>query len=444
MEHINHGILTSPPRPTDYILGANSPIKIDRCVKDWSIYLPANETQRSSKEDFLICATMSALHSIECQLNYLLSEKQFSDEALFFFHNNGYIQDGSFCLSDRFNAQLNGTEKLKGNYLNKVGDFIRQHGILPGIDWPIREDMSWVEFYSDIPIGLFSKARKALWFLDIKYQWINKTDLAQGLNLAPVQIATAICPGWNGGKLVEKCSSQTIQHATVIYGYDEQGNWLNLDHYQPYRQKLAPDYEFPLNMQYIVTAKPLCLRKGMYGSNVLQLQKDLNKLGFNLKEDSDYGLKTETAVKNIQNKTALVSDGIAGPKTLAKIKELNTPRSLVDAIILVESGGNDYAVGDKNLENKAYGALQIRKPYCDDINSHFSTNYKAIDCLGNRKLSIWMFERYMEIYGQGKTDEQKSRMHNSGPRGAKIPLPNPELEKKLQNYWNKVKKFLYV
>ena len=357
---------------------------------------------------------MSALHSIECQLNYLLFNKQFSDEAFFFFNNNGYIQNGSFCLSDRFNAKNNGTESQKGNYQNKVGDFLRVQGILPQIDWPLTQDMSWTEFYSDIPIRLFSKARKALWFIDIKYQWINKADLASGLNLAPIQIATAICPGWDSGKLVEKCSAQTIQHATVIYGYDELGNWLNLDHYQPYKQKLAPDYELPFNMQYIVTAKPLTLRKGMYGSNVLQFQKDMNKLGFNLKEDSDFGPKTETATKNIQNKTGLVADGIAGPKTLAKVKELITPRALVDAIIIVESNGDDFAEGDKDLKDHAYGALQIRQGVCDDVNRKFGTNYISKDCLGNRAVSLDIWHKFWQVYPKIVDPEDKARSWNGG------------------------------
>ena len=40
-------------------------------------------------------------------------------------------------------------------------------------------------------------------------------------------------------------------------------------------------------------------------------------------------------------------------------------------LIAVESGGDPNAVGDKHLTNKAYGVLQIRQPYLDDVNQHY-------------------------------------------------------------------------
>lgn len=58
--------------------------------------------------------------------------------------------------------------------------------------------------------------------------------------------------------------------------------------------------------------------------------------------------------------------------------------ALIGALIKVESDGNDKAIGDHHLAQKAYGALQIRKPYVDDVNRVFKTNYRAEDMLGNR------------------------------------------------------------
>lgn len=110
---------------------------------------------------------------------------------------------------------------------------------------------------------------------------------------------------------------------------------------------------------------------------------------------------------------------------------------LIDALIQVESGGDDNAIGDLNLEHKAYGCLQIRKPYVDDVNERFGTNYKAEDCLGNRNLSIWIFQRYMERYATAKrlghvpTDEDVARIHNGGPNGYK--------KDSTKKYWEKVK-----
>lgn len=447
MEQKNLGLLTAPPRQTDYILGISSPLTTDRLIKDWSIYLPGFESQRNTITDFYDCVTMSMIHSIEMQLNYLMSTNQLSDEALYFFYNNGYIVNGCFDLSVRFNAKINGTDITKGQYLNIAGDSVRKSGFLPNSNWPMSETMSDTLYYTDIPIGLFSKAIKVLWFIDIKYQWVNKSDFSAVLQQSPIQVATELCSGWDSGNIVQKCSGQPLQHATLIYRIDELGNYSDLDHYPPYLQKLSKDYELPLNMEYIVTMKPITLRNGMHGSNVLALQKNLNKLGFLVKEDSDFGPKTQTQIISFQNKTGLVADGVAGPITLTKLKELTTPKNLVDVIIQVESGGDDMAEGDKTLQEHAYGCLQIRQGVCDDVNKHFGTTYKSKNCLGNRSLSLEIWNKYWEVYVR-PDNEDKSRSWNGGPNWKQIyfkPNKTPqELQycKNLDIYWKKVEALL--
>lgn len=448
MENKNLGVLIAPPRPKDFILGDVSGIVSSRLIKDWSLYLPAEESQRNKVTDFLDCVTMSALHSIECQLNYLLQTNQLTDEAMNFFHNNNYIFNGSFELSPRFNAKLNGTDITKGQYLNVAGDCLRRDGLLPAFDWPVTDTMSWDEFYSLIPSGFFTKAKKALWFVDIKYQWVNKADFPAILPVSPVQIASEVCPGWDSGVTVQKCSGRPLQHATLIYGKDAMGNFEDFDHYAPFKQVLAADYEFPVNVQYIVTARPITLRNGMWGDNVLQLQKDLNRLGFNLREDGEFGAITQNAVTNIQNKTGLRPDGIAGPLTLAKLKTFFSPKTVLDAIIKVESGGDDWAEGDKTLPNHAYGCLQIRQGVCDSVNGKFGTNYRAGDCLGNRQVSLDIWNKYWQVYPLIVTDEDKSRTWNGGPGWKKIYFADnktPAQLKYCQNldvYWSKVKSLL--
>ena len=113
---------------------------------------------------------------------------------------------------------------------------------------------------------------------------------------------------------------------------------------------------------------------------------------------------------------------------------------LIQALIKVESGGDDNAIGDRRLKNKAYGCLQIRQPYVDDVNRSLKTAYRAEQCLGNRNLSIKIFNAYMAIYattgrlGRPVMDQDVSRVHNGGPNGWRIPATIP--------YWEKVKKYL--
>lgn len=113
---------------------------------------------------------------------------------------------------------------------------------------------------------------------------------------------------------------------------------------------------------------------------------------------------------------------------------------LVTALIAVESGGDDNAVGDKNLKNKAYGPLQIRQPCVDDYNRWHGTSYSAEDCLGNRELSITICISYVNHYATEKrlgripTDEDKARIWNGGPNGWK--------KESTRTYWTKVKRAL--
>lgn len=63
------------------------------------------------------------------------------------------------------------------------------------------------------------------------------------------------------------------------------------------------------------------LRYGSTGEQVVKLQKCLNKImGTSLKIDGSFGSATEKEVKRFQKKYGLEVDGIAGPKTRAKMK----------------------------------------------------------------------------------------------------------------------------
>lgn len=121
-------------------------------------------------------------------------------------------------------------------------------------------------------------------------------------------------------------------------------------------------------------------------------------------------------------------------------KESYTMEELIQAIIIVESGGDDYVIGDRHLQNKAYGSLQIRQPCVDDVNERAGTDYRAEDMLGNRRLSVWCFLWYISRYateerlGRTPTAEDIARIWNGGPNGYK--------KKSTHRYWSKVRKEL--
>ncbi len=58
---------------------------------------------------------------------------------------------------------------------------------------------------------------------------------------------------------------------------------------------------------------------GSQGGDVTELQKLLNKNGYNLDADGIYGGKTQAAVKDYQKKSGLIVDGIAGKNTWSSL-----------------------------------------------------------------------------------------------------------------------------
>ncbi|HJW26427.1 MAG TPA: N-acetylmuramidase family protein [Rhodocyclaceae bacterium] len=76
------------------------------------------------------------------------------------------------------------------------------------------------------------------------------------------------------------------------------------------------------------------MRKGDTGSEVKDLQRLLGTVGLPLILDGWYGETTEAAVKAFQQRVGLVTDGIAGPKTLQLLRTRDKdPRLLTQAAL---------------------------------------------------------------------------------------------------------------
>lgn len=102
------------------------------------------------------------------------------------------------------------------------------------------------------------------------------------------------------------------------------------------------------------------LKQGSRSLAVLTLQRKLNAIGAKLYVDGDYGPATMRAVRAYQSSADLVSDGIAGAKTLAALNGEDTTRMLkqsdlaraaheldvdvaaVMAVNLIESAGSGF------------------------------------------------------------------------------------------------------
>lgn len=129
--------------------------------------------------------------------------------------------------------------------------------------------------------------------------------------------------------------------------------------------------------------------------------------------------------------TALVNTAYAAEKY--------TPQqeALLNALIQVESSGNDKAIGDNG---NAIGCLQIWKVYWIDATERSGIGGSYKDCF-NRDYAKRIVNAYMKRYAREawtsptKFDSEKcARIHNGGPRG--------HTKKATDKYWNKVRRLL--
>jgi hypothetical protein len=107
---------------------------------------------------------------------------------------------------------------------------------------------------------------------------------------------------------------------------------------------------------------------------------------------------------------------------------MTTISNLISALIIVESSGNDLAIGDGG---RAIGPLQIHRGVVLDVNRFTGSNFRHSE-MTNRAIARKVCEAYLKHYGRGKTTEQQARIWNGGPTGDK--------KQATEAYWAKVRK----
>lgn len=95
--------------------------------------------------------------------------------------------------------------------------------------------------------------------------------------------------------------------------------------------------------------------------------------------------------------------------------------NLITALIIVESSGNDQAIGDNG---RALGPLQIHKAVVLDVNRITGSHYRHQD-MTNRAQARAVCEAYLKHYvtekriGRKPTVADFAKVWNSGPEGFK-------------------------
>jgi hypothetical protein len=114
-------------------------------------------------------------------------------------------------------------------------------------------------------------------------------------------------------------------------------------------------------------------------------------------------------------------------------------RDLVSALILVESRGNDSAIGDRHIVGgEAVGALQIRPVMVREVNRILkiqkSNRRFTLKDRYDREKTIEMFYVWKNYHHKDSDYETIARNWNGGPKGYKL--------RSTEKYWNKVEQQL--
>ena len=116
------------------------------------------------------------------------------------------------------------------------------------------------------------------------------------------------------------------------------------------------------------------------------------------------------------------------------VKEEDHTDYLLEALIQVESRGNENAVGDKHLSRPSVGVLQIRPIMVKEVNrilkKHKVKKKYTLEDRYSREKSIEMFYIWQAFHHADDSDEVIARCWNGGSKGWK--------RKSTLYYWSKV------
>lgn len=286
-----------PKFVTDWVFGGETAIDPTprNAEIDWRPVSPDPKTQLMkvnsvSYGDTNCCTNFSATNDLAAQMDWLIAHGQLDINGVNFLKSNGYIgADGKVNLSPRFNAVMSGTTPQNGNSLPNVWNSLRHDGIVPDSAWPMptaefatildngepqpppgtfQETSStqklWNAYFAPVPDSVKALGKQFAQWFDIQYEWVayvgggakTPADFSQLLSVAPIQIATAVCTGWNTDDPIKACGAGS-QHATTLLYVDPATNRYDIfDHYNPFMKQFAPDYSITYGMRGVISSKP--------------------------------------------------------------------------------------------------------------------------------------------------------------------------------------------
>lgn len=270
----NTGFIAVSPKLGDFVAGAETGVLSTPVLPscDWRPYLPMNVTQLMKRSDGTsigdtnACVSFAGKQSVETQLNFQIESGKVSAENVAWLRDNGYIDaSGSILLSARFTAKMSGTTPANGNSLPAVWGSLKNDGCVPEGLWPMpnfdsasTQSDGWNIYYRPVPQQLIDLGKQFAVRFPVLYEWLvypgvpaAGNQLRQDLAVSPLEIGTAVCPGWNTDDPIHACGPGT-QHATLLIEVEPSGLYDILDHYVPWIKQFAGDYTITYGMRGVV------------------------------------------------------------------------------------------------------------------------------------------------------------------------------------------------
>jgi hypothetical protein len=371
------GFIAVEPVPADFIAGGETGILEQSRIPsgNWQTYLSPGKLQRffwtspggipaSFETD--ACVSFSAIDAVQAYMNWMSSNGGYSPDNISWLKENGYFDvNGRVNLSPRFMAKVSNTTTA-GNSLPAVANALRTSGAVPVLNWdaPLTElesldvtqtnwfTAAWNIYYTDIPSNIITLGLEFAKRFDVMYEWIaypaaplTTPQFLTKLQVAPLQVATAVCPPWNTDQVILACGAGTA-HATLMDSIEPNGDFDIRDHYNPFDKKLSPDYTITYAMRIVVGEKQpiiptpvfihhfaLPLFLGQSGVEVVHLQDALKADGefpMIVLSTGFYGPITQAAVLAFQRKYQVdtpqalteLNGTRVGPKTIIQLNNL--------------------------------------------------------------------------------------------------------------------------
>jgi hypothetical protein len=118
------------------------------------------------------------------------------------------------------------------------------------------------------------------------------------------------------------------------------------------------------------------------------------------------------------------------------VEVIEEESNLLEAMIQVESRGNEAAVGDTHMDVPSIGVLQIRPIMVKEVNRILGKEVYTLKDRASREKSIEMFEVWKNHHHKNSSDEKIARCWNGGPLGYKYSGTD--------HYWAKVQSEMQV